>query len=385
MLVGVSKGLEIPTPVAARVRRRLAGVVPRAGDVAPSTSGLRIHVNPDDVPVPTVARFVLKDILGLKDLGRWEKTAWEINFDFRGVPMTLAHRKFGVRLEVWSGSRTDMDPEAIGRTFLAALRKAMAIVDKEVMLPAALSQLEHGNLTVGNRYHQLRGHYEYFREAADECLAGRGRWVADGRPTGRLFPLEQEAFINYTAAVQAYFSWLEHLLVLVLPFAGFDPANDDLRRIIGDRWRDKFLRVFDVASDGQANRILSKLSELSERTRNTWSHGAFDKESGLLYVHLPGIGATPMRVSEYNRNVHFAGVMGVDVDGGWKVLDEVDEFLRTASASAYGVLHAEAGFQVMFDPPSRQRYVAAMKSPAAFEEYLEHRSRLEDDVSNMDW
>ena len=376
--------LAVPPKAAETIRLILRDATPRSAEAA-STTGTGVPARPDEVPVPRVPWFILTGILGLPDRGPWEKTAFEIDFDFRGVPVTLAHRKCGLRLEVWGADSEQA--EALARAFFARLRKAIAVLDKQVLLPVAATQLAAGRVTVGNKYHQLRGHYGYFREVVEACLAGEGRWMADGRASGRLFPREQEAFINFTAAVHAYFSWLEHALVLVLPFAGFDRTHDDLRAVIGASWREKFKQVFDVATDQHANRVLSRLIELSERTRNTWSHGAFDKEEGLLYVHLPSIGATPMRVSDYSKNVHFAGLMGVHVDfpGSWRLLDEIDAFLNASPVSRHGMRYAEAGLQVVFDSRSRRRYSEAMQSDEEFERFIERESEREDRVHNMDW
>jgi hypothetical protein len=375
----------VPTEVEERVRTQLRDVRPRTSALPPDTTGVEIQVSPEHIPVPRAAWFVLTSILGLTDLGRQEKVAWEIDFDFLAVPMTLSDRKFGVRLFVGAGERARIDPSALGRRFLAALGAAVDILDKSVLLPTAISQLEAGNF-VGNRYHQLRGHYEYFREAVDECLAGRGRWMADDQPA-RLAARQQEAFINYAAAIHSYFSWLEHVLVLALPFADFNATNDDLRQIIGSGWRDKYKRLFDVAHDPDANRFLGRLVELSKRSRNTWSHGVFDKAGGLLYVHIPGLGAVPMGINELSRNVHFVPIMGITTDfaGTWTFLDDVDAFLRRSPRSAFGMRYAESGLQVRFDAAARSDYRAAIASDAQFDELLERQGYLEDQPANMDW
>lgn len=378
--------LQVPADTAQAIRRELREVTARSQELPPDERGLAVPALPQEIPVPRVAWFVLTNVMGLPDVGRSEKTAWEIDFAYREVPVTLAHRKFGVRLEVW-GVREPEAAEKTGRDFFSKLKRAVAILDRDILLPTATAQLGAGNVTLGNRHHQLRGHYDYFREAVTECLEGRGRWVADGRARNRLAAHEQEAFINFTAGLQAYFSWLEHTLVLVLPFSGANLSALDLRQVIRGGWRDKYRTVFDVAADHQANLHLSRLVQLSERGRNTWTHGGFDKEAGLLYVHLPGIGATPMGVNAFSSNVHFTGLMGIDVDfdGAWRTLDAVDEFLAMSETTRYGLRHAEAGLQVKFDASSRAKYEAVMTSDHDFETFLGDQADWEDRLHNMDW
>jgi len=71
------------------------------------------------------------------------------------------------------------------------------------------------------------------------------------------------------ACVNAFFSLLEHRLVLVLPFIDFDPADGALTAFIGARWGDKFRRVFDVASDSTAHAIYDRLHRIAEAYRNS--------------------------------------------------------------------------------------------------------------------
>lgn len=352
----------------------------------PEINGVGLAFPPEDVPVPRVLLFLLTEVMGLEDRGSNEKTAWEVDFEYQGVLVTLAHRKFGVRLEIWNGDPNDIDAANLGQSLIRKLQKAVKILDK-VLAPIAVGQIRSGQLTIGNRYHQLRGHYEYFREVVDECLMGRGRWFVDGRANDRLFAREQEAFMNLTASVHAYFSWLEHVLVLALPFVDFDPAKDDLSEIIGSGWRDKYKRLFEVAVDPRANRLLDRLIQLSERIRNPWSHGAFDKSDGLLYVHMPTIGAVPTSVSEYGKNIHFTGVMGANVDFAdvWKLLDETDDFLESSPRTSFGVRYAASGLQVMFDARSRAAYKTAMRSANDFEEFVIRQGEMEDMLTNMDW
>jgi len=357
------------------------------------------------MPVPAVARYLLTDIINLRNKGRWEKTAWEIDFTFVDTPITLAHRKFGVRVEIWSGSTDDKESTAaLAARLINALGKAVAVFDRLVLLPAAEKALNAGSVTVANKQHQLREHFEYFRDHTRTCLDGQGHWKPRAaapnpsnptlqkiyealEPRQRLYRERQEAFINATAAIHSYFSWLEHVLVLIAPFAGFDPESRSLSKLVRATWSDKFKTIFDVASDRRAKCAYDRLVELSERTRNTWAHGAFDKQDGLLHVHVDGVGAIPASVSEYHRNVHFGWLPGIgfDFDGAFATLNGVDEFLESSPLSAYGLVYVRAGLQVRFDRDARDEYANAMVSEESFERLIEVHSEIEDTIANMDW
>src|SRR5699024_3566802 len=72
--------------------------------------------------------------------------------------------------------------------------------------------------------------------------------VSEGGGTWSSFLLGKDVMArnashDLVAATSAFLSSLEHDLVLALPFLDFDPTTDNLTKIIGDRWGDKWRRV----------------------------------------------------------------------------------------------------------------------------------------------
>ena len=53
-------------------------------------------VGADGLPAPYLIYFLLVELLGFKDLGRFDKLAWSIPVDFEGKAFLVEHRKFGV-------------------------------------------------------------------------------------------------------------------------------------------------------------------------------------------------------------------------------------------------------------------------------------------------
>src|SRR5512138_2382941 len=49
-----------------------------------------------DLPPYYLVYFLLVDLLGFRDLGKFEKVAWSIPVDFQGQAFLIEHRKFGV-------------------------------------------------------------------------------------------------------------------------------------------------------------------------------------------------------------------------------------------------------------------------------------------------
>lgn len=56
--------------------------------------GFKLAVSPDEVPVPRLWRYALL-LIGLEDWGIGEKTAWTVDFTFRGEPCRVFHQNSG--------------------------------------------------------------------------------------------------------------------------------------------------------------------------------------------------------------------------------------------------------------------------------------------------
>src|SRR5258708_6475188 len=152
------------TPQAA-LRRLLEGFTPRdvEGEIW-SQESIRIEVERNQLPVPGLVLFLLLGVMGMSDLGRDDKTAWQVPFSFREHRVTLASQKFGLRLYVVPAPGSEETAEAIARQVVTRLRKALRIVERNVLADYAKVQLQHGRLTIVNRAHVHRGMYRHFRD-----------------------------------------------------------------------------------------------------------------------------------------------------------------------------------------------------------------------------
>jgi hypothetical protein len=344
-----------------------------------------IRISSDQMPIPRIVQWVLGDYLGSKDGGRWEKTAWRYWFTFREKPFSLAFEKFGLRLY---GSAASEDAfKALGEDLLKQLDKAVRIAESQVFQTVADAQIRAGNVTIRNQYHRLRRMYEKFRRIAEES-APKEEPTPDGTHRPVRFLAEDEHRFHYTVAMlNAYFGWIEHVLVLCWPFCGYKPRVDDLETFIGDKWGEKFKKLFDPSKDAQANRFRSQLKEIADDFRNTFDHGGFGRHRRGILVHVPGGSPIEAGLSEVRKRPHFefypvpedslADIVGL--------LDEVDEWLRTGPAE-FGMRWAEGGLDVPFDPEHVEMIRLAMDSEDDdFDQLMERCAYFSDQAANMDW
>lgn len=343
-------------------------------------------INPNEIPVPGLALFVLRDLLGAHWTGREEKTAWTVYCRYREVPITLSLRKFGLRL----GSP---EPTPIDRTgLLDELSRAINAAEP-TLSRIAEAQMADGRVTLANHFHQLDMRYAFFRRKGEEALAVRIEKEGEDlraavEAINRDIRRRQEVGYYATAAADAYFSRLEHILVLLAVLLGMSPKGGNLKRLIGMNWGPKFKTVFDLAADRPAKLVYDKLLKLKDGLRNPQSHGGFEHGVGSLFFHLPGNSALPATLSGVTDSYHFRfGPWGMDTDDQaqvYEALDACEAFLESErTRRAYEIIRS--GLTFAFDDESLKAYQTAMASDADLDAFLRYESQRQDDAHNMDW
>jgi hypothetical protein len=395
----------------------------------------RIPVNADDFPVPELARAALA-WAGFVNQPWEDKTAWRLSGRFRDHNMSFALTKFGLRVMLEVERDVDVsEPEEVARRaragippspnpaaptstklsqnpelravvddFLAALRKAAHVFDKRVLSRLVASQVAAGNVTLLNQHGRLRGAYNFFRWQGRALIDGYGdddireqmiaiSALAAGRSQDD-HPILRRLFtsglvgsnVGYclTAMASAYFSWLEHVLVLALPFTTWDPADKSITEVIGSSWGEKWRYV--VPEDDDARSILSKLTLAAEQYRNLDAHGGFGKKDQSLLIHTP-LGAIPARLTEGVDAIRATIIP--EASGTFPeacaIFDATDHFLRTG-----GLRHAmswiETGLQVPFNEEHLRNIRETMTAgDDAFDRELELFGEFEDRINNFEY
>jgi hypothetical protein len=321
--------------------------------------------------------------------GRDEKIAWSIPVLFRGVPFVLTYLKFGLRIYPLSpAGNPDVTPELLGR-----LKRIVHIVDKLVQ-PFADEQVTQGNVTFANRHSLFRHMYTFLREKAEAAYTAppppSEPILRDGQVVGwhsRPMQPEWEGFFFAAPTLDAYFSLLEHTLVLLLPFTEFQIGRDNIVHFITSSWAAKFKRVFDVAVNVEAQNIFHALNTLRRSLRNPLSHGGADEDAQhVLYFHFKGVGALPLSLSRHKHSIHFSivPIPSKSFTQVCETLDSVDRFLRDGPL-ALAMRYVEAGLDVAFDAKTLQEYRTAMESEASMNEFIEATEWVVDQADNMDW
>jgi hypothetical protein len=349
----------------------------------------RVALLPQEAPIPVLLRHALT-LIGIRHHGPGEKVAWWVTFTYKGYPCELAHQKFGLRLRI-GGDLTENRAADLLTEIRMKLGSAVKIVEG-LLAETASDTLNAGRVTVVNQHHNLRQAYDYFRgratnpdvidDVSESGTTESGSWSSFllGENV-----MAMHAFHDLVAAISAFVSSLEHDFVLALPFLDFDPTEDDLTQIIGDRWGEKWRRVVNH-SDSEAVRLRERLTTVVERWRNPYSHGGFEKGHGAtIYLHTPGLGALPIGLSGIRDSPMFSfhAASDTDIEGVFTLFDEIDAYLIKRFPHAMEWI--DSGLDVRFDPGFMLQVAGYIKSEGSLEKLVDEHNRTVDMAANMDY
>ena len=339
--------------------------------------------------IASLFRVMLFHVCDFEGYGPGEKFLWGVLLRAEGHLISLSHRKFGLRGSI-GALGTVPDTQTI-RRLVGKLMQSIQTTEKYLEVFGA-SQLREGNVTVPNRFGRLSSRYEFFRTHAKTSFESPPpppkhlEFDSDGHPTSTefyWFKPEIEGGYFAIAMMDAYFSRLEHLLVLFLPF--LNRPSPPLLDFIGSTWDAKLLQVMDIAVPAN-KKLYDALKALKERQRNVFAHGDFEKQGASLYFHVPEMCAVPVALSAHSRSAVF-GFHDVHIDSFQEIceiFDKVDDCLKNTSCY-YGWAFAESGLDVSFGKKSRADYAAAMADQNTFNAYLDRMSYYADQAANMDF
>jgi hypothetical protein len=328
----------------------------------------------------------LASILGCSYAGKFEKIAWSIAFSYKTVPFAFSLQKFGLRL--FRHKKVPPKP-AFVEEMLRALIKAIGIIGT-LFEPIALEQIKSGNVTLANSFVQLDNMYFYFRKEAKKnfiLFSQKSKTAIDdiGEFLSRRFKRMSAGNYNAYAMIDAFFSRLEQLLLLLLPFMNYNRIKHDLVHIMNSFWSEKFKIIFNLNTDFVAKKLYDQMNCLREKHRNPVSHGNFQKNGKSFFFHFP-MGVISCHLSCINGDRSHS-ILKLDKDEFNRIcelFDEIDNYIETGP-SKYGFRYAKSGLAVAFDEKSLCKYKAAAVDDESFIDFIELESKVADMNANMDW
>lgn len=335
------------------------------------------------LPQPEMVFFVLVYLKGFEyEYQPMEKVLWAVPFKYQGINFNFTVRKFGFRLI------SETDDESIVKSLIKKINGALKIVDN-LMSPVLKEIVNKGDITFSNESALLRDRYLYFKEKActlynqNEC---EGETTDKDGYTNYKKKIERnkEAFFYTQAMLDAYFSFQEHLMVLLLPFSDFDKNSESISSFIADTWTLKFTKVFKPSRKPEVMKYFDKLQSIKEQHRNKFAHGGFEKRDGSLLAKVDGIGYIPVSMTQQNHfsliNKNEETFMEI-----CQVIEQFETYLYQDNEWARAMRLIKSGMDILFDDESLSLYKNAIKSDENLEFFFRREAMLAERYADMDW
>jgi len=331
---------------------------------------------------PWEAQFVLRDIVGCEDFGRIEKLAWEFALRFEDIPMTLAFQKFGLRAYVEKNVIDEAGAEAVANRMVNTIGSAMPLLRKTVLAMIADEQIARGELNVRNHFLLLHRQYAHFRDLSigSELAAAAARPIREeleGTLNVRFpgFELRDQARYEAKAGLNAFFSLLEHLLLIEFLLSGQDATGGLLAKFIASGWNTKFKQLLDLSD--QETKVYGEL-------RNPSVHGEVHSDGTDFDFLLPGVGPVPARLVITNSGGYRYRWTETDSSALSDMVDGVEAWLRSGPLES-AVVYGDSDLPLFFGDALREDLVNARHDVAELHDLIKAIQRMTDDAANMDW
>lgn len=360
-----------------------------------SVYGLKvIGMESSDPPLPYMVLLTLVGLLGFAYYGREEKIAWSIPLVYKDTPFMVSHQKFGLRIAAVTDDNTDdNEVKALGKQMVKQLARGIRIADK-LLTPVVAERVKLGEVSVVNKHHMMHDAYTYFRERARDAFEKSDKPPSVNAPMEKVFrglnkkiQWERKGFYYTRAMLDAFYSWLEHVLILLLPFRDFDRTAENLEDLMRSDWTTKYNRVLSSDTDTDAMRVYNQLQEIKEKYRNCLTHGFFDKSGASLLAHMPTVGAIPVSLSSYRNSIHYSSFFPITQDAFREICSAFDNLEQILLVERFQrpFRIIEAGLDICFDDASLREYKQAIESPQNVEAFVDKMTYLSDKCANMDW
>ncbi len=345
------------------------------------------------LPEPYLVYFLLVDLLGFSDLGRWEKRAYSIPVDFKGRAYLVEHRKLGLGLFADDPSTHEEDAMEVVRLIQKAVRAARPYFEY-----LANDAVEGSKLNVTNHSRSLYERFDYLRQLyrakaheaevrkedriITETTAEDGQWQSIRFPA---WELKREADWLGLSAVEAFFSWTEHVFIHVAILGGVCTTGRGVSDLAGADWAEKFKAALDV-DEPETKTLYDELIVIRQQLRNHVAHGAFGKDGQAFRFHSSA-GAVPMLLP-YKRNrqsFRFGSGAELDPTQAFDAIERFETHLWEGRRAAVKLYIQDYELPAILSMSADGTYDRARASDQGMVDFTEGLVAQMDNAANMDW
>lgn len=337
--------------------------------------------------------FLLVELLGYHNAGQWEKTAWSVAVDLDGKAFLVEHRKMGVGVFAQDGDADEPQAQRI----VQLISKAVDVAEPYFVW-LAQDAVHRSRINVVNTSASLFERYEFFCESHAQRKAQADarknervvrKWTTDsGTAKSVQFPsykLYKEAQWLAMAAVDAFYSWTEHVFIHIAALQSCVNTGDSIASLAKADWSDKYKAAVGL-NDEKSKSFYDKLVVIRRQLRNFVAHGAFGKQGEAFKFHS-GAGAVPVLLETRHGQQRFSMFGPADFNEveALEVMAAFVDFLWSGSRSPARVYVQEHALPLIVPYAADGTYAGAMSSVQSMTEFADYLSAEMDRSANMDW
>ena len=347
------------------------------------------------LPAPYLVYFLLVDLLGYKDLGRWEKLAYSIPVDFNGTAYLVEHRKFGLGLFAADPETQEEDATVVVCLIQKAVKAARPYFEY-----LANEAAEGSKLNVANHSRSLYERFDFLRRIyrektgeaetrKDERILEEGtdekgwmRWQSVHIPA---WELKREARWLGLSAVEAFFSWTEHVFIHIAILSGACTTGREVSDLAGAGWSEKFKAALDI-DEPETRALYDELTSIRRQLRNHVAHGAFGKDGQAFSFHSSA-GAVPLLLP-YRRNrepFRFGSGAELDPTQAFDAIARFESYLWSGRRARVKQYIQDYELPAILSMSADGTYERARSSDQDMVDFTEHLIAQMDNAANMDW
>jgi len=334
--------------------------------------------------------FVLAELLGFPNMGQFEKVSWSIPVDYEGRLALIEHRKFGIGIF----SKATKEDEEAAAQIVSRLQTAVKLA-KPYFQHLVATAASRSELNVENNSTWLFERYEFCRdsfaakvkEAEERKNESHVEKFAHRFGSGErikfiAYELYREAEWLGVSAVEAFFSWTEHVLIHIAILQGHVTTGTEVEKLARADWQDKVKAAVDV-NDPAIKPLYDELLTIRKQIRNHIAHGSFGKNGEAFRFHSRA-GAVSVLLTDEPGKFALSGQAAFKESRAIEVAEAFIQVLSNGPLAA-ALLYIHSDLPTILTYTKDERYRDAMASTDTMREFVEHLSREVDRSANMDF
>lgn len=342
-----------------------------------------------DLPPYYLVYFLFVDLLGYKNLGQSEKVSWSVPIDYNGTAYLLEHRKLGMGLFASDKNNQKSECQEIVKRINKAIKIAQPYfewISSEAAKKSELNVLNH-SLRLHDRYFFL---IEESRKKANEALSRKDEIIRTQHSENSwsvhmpYFELKRESEWLALSAIDAFFSFTEHVFIHAGILKGHLLTGEDVANFADKDWATKFKICLEI-QDSSIKPHYDALVAIKRQIRNYMAHGAFGKNGEAFQIHS-GAGAVPLFMPHQKGSSRFCMQRGTEFQEE-EALNAIEEFMQLYWDSNIfpEVIYIKSALPSILTYASDSTYSSAMASTEDMESFVEYQTFVHERAANMDW